>query len=711
LNYYNPNHDIKFGPDISNGEIDFIKLANSIWRGKFFILFCVFLFVLGAEFYIRHIVVSLYSATASIALEEGQPKKILTDIESVTSNGPISDVGINTELEVLRSRNLVKQLIDKLDLTSEATFNPYLREPTSFDRFSSQIIAIFGAAPKEPKSIPSPKKMYSSVVNNVLNSMQFSNIPNTRVINISVKSSDGALSVLIANTMAELYIENQVQVKLDVLANATEFLSTRTSELKHDFEKLKSELANFSNQSELSNSSVLESHENQLRDLRTRILEATDLALEKKNMRTTLKSLRKVGDLKVFINKADDFRLNRGMSRYRNNRISIDDLNFEIDRFLINIDAEIKREQNQLLALQESEAILASQIERQSQELIILQQLERETEAARLLYESFFRRSLEMNVQLGLEAADGRLLSKAYQNIPSGPIKSQILLKFVILGFLLGAGLVLLKEIRFSGFRSINELYNNGGHNILASIPLVPKKYKESIIPYLKNKPNSVVSEAVRNLRTSILMSKSDQIPKVIMLTSSVPKEGKSVLTFALAQNMIGLGKRVLLIESDIRRRVHSIDIDRSKTVSLIDLLLGNKKFKDVNLFVEDFGFDILTASRSDVNAADLFSSQRFSKFLTELRDHYDYILLDSPPVLAVPDARLLGANADANIYIVEWNKTTRAQLNQGLEMFSSVGVNITGLVLNQVNAKKLKTFGYISSYGYNAYGSEYYDS
>ena len=72
---------------------------------------------------------------------------------------------------------------------------------------------------------------------------------------------------------------------------------------------------------------------------------------------------------------------------------------------------------------------------------------------------------------------------------------------------------------------------------------------------------------------------------------------------------------------------------------------------------------------------------------------------------------RLLGANADANIYIVEWNKTTRAQLNQGLEMFSSVGVNITGLVLNQVNAKKLKTFGYISSYGYNAYGSEYYDS
>jgi capsular exopolysaccharide synthesis family protein len=195
------------------------------------------------------------------------------------------------------------------------------------------------------------------------------------------------------------------------------------------------------------------------------------------------------------------------------------------------------------------------------------------------------------------------------------------------------------------------------------------------------------------------------------MLTSSVPKEGKTILSFALAQNMVGLGKRILLIEADIRRRVHSVEIDRDNTVALLDLVAGDKKWKEVSLYVEELGFDILTATRSDKNAADIFASQRFSELLTELREYYDYIIIDSPPVLAVPDARLIGAISDANIYVVEWNKTTGAQVDQGLDMLSSIGVNTIGLVLNQIDPHKTKTYGYTGSYGYGAYGSEYYES
>ena len=140
-----------------------------------------------------------------------------------------------------------------------------------------------------------------------------------------------------------------------------------------------------------------------------------------------------------------------------------------------------------------------------------------------------------------------------------------------------------------------------------------------------------MVSEAVRNLRTSILMSNLNQVKQVIMLTSSVPKEGKTILSFALAQNMVGLGKRILLIEADIRRRVHSVEIDRDNTVALLDLVAGDKKWKEVSLYVEELGFDILTATKSDKNAADIFASQRFSELLTELREYYDYIIIDSP--------------------------------------------------------------------------------
>lgn len=709
MNFYNPNHTPN--QRVSDGEIDLVKLAASLWRGKWIVLAFVLFCVCVADFYVRYVAVPLYPATAKIALKEHQPEKILTDIESLMSNGPITDSGINTELEVLRSRDLVGKLVDSLDLTNQPALDPFLREPRLSSQIRAQLFTLFGVASEKPKTPRSPEVVRSIVINSVLNTMAFSNTKNTRVINISVTTTEAALSVLMANKMATLYIENQIQIKLDALASATEFLSSRTSELKHDFEELKAELANFSSQSELVNPTVLKSQEIQLRDLRTRLWEKAEIVVEKTDTRTVLLSFREVGNLQALIKHADDFRLNRAISEYRNNKISLDGLNLQVEHFMLDNEVEAEREQKQLSALEASESILAKQIERQSQELIVLQQLERETEAARLLYESFFTRLLEMNVQLGLETADGRLLSTAIQRGPSSPIKSKILFLGGAIGLMMGASLVLFWELRFSGYRSVNELRDQSGYSVLSAVPLIPVRDRKNIISYLKTKPDSMVSEAVRNLRTSILMSNLNQVKQVIMLTSSVPKEGKTILSFALAQNMVGLGKRILLIEADIRRRVHSVEIDRDNTVALLDLVAGDKKWKEVSLYVEELGFDILTATRSDKNAADIFASQRFSELLTELREYYDYIIIDSPPVLAVPDARLIGAVSDANIYVVEWNKTTVAQVDQGLDMLSSIGVNTIGLVLNQIDPYKTKTYGYTGSYGYGAYGSEYYES
>jgi len=711
LNFYNPNDKHIPEPSISNREIDLIKLAASLWRGKWIILAFVLFGVCVADFYVRHIAVPLYPATAKIALKENPPEKILTDIESLMSNGPITDTGINTELVVLRSGDLVGKLVDSLDLINQPVFNPLLREPRLSSQIRTQLFTFFGVASEKPKTPRSPAEVRLIVINSVLSTMVFSNTRNTRVINISVTTTEAALSALIANKMATLYIENQIQIKLDALASATEFLSRRTSELKYDFEVLNTQLSNFSSQSELVNPDILKSQEIQLRDLRTRLGEKAETFVEKTETQTVLLSFREAGNLQALINHADDFRLNRAFSEYRNNQISLDGLNLQVELFMLDNEVEAEREQAQLSALEASESLLAKQIEWQSQELIVLQQLERETDAARLLYESFFTRLLEMNVQLGLETADGRLISTAIQSGPSSPIKSRILSYGGAIGLMMGASFVLFWELRFSGYRSVNELREQSGYSVLAAVPLIPVRERKNVISYLKTKPESLVSEAVRNLRTSIIMSNLNQVKQVIMLTSSVPKEGKTILSFALAQNMVGLGKRILLIEADIRRRVHSVEIDRSNTVALLDLVAGDKKWKEVSLYVEEFGFDILTASRSDKNAADIFASQRFSELLTELREYYDYIIIDSPPVLAVPDARVIGAISDANIYVVEWNKTSSAQVDQGLEMLSSIGVNTIGLVLNQIDSRKTKTYGYTGSYGYGAYRSEYYES
>ena len=709
MNFHNPNHTPS--QSISEGDIDLVKLAASLWRGKWIVLVFVLFCVVFANFYFKYVSVPLYPATTKIALKENQPEKILTDIESLMANGPITDMGINTELEVLRSRDLIGKLVDSLDLTNQPDFNPLLQEPRLSNQIKTQLFDFFGVVSDKPKISRSPEEVRSIAISSVLNVMAFSNTKNTRVINISAMTSKPDLSVRMANKMAKLYIESQIQFKFEAIASATEFLSSRTSELKNDFDELKTELANFSSQSELVSPTILKSLEIQLRDMRTRLMEKAEIIAKKSDRRTSLQSFIEADNLPGLIKYVDDFRLNQAFSDYKSNKLSLDSLNMQIEQFMLKDDVELEREQKQLSALETSESLLTKQIERQSKELLVLQQLKREAETAGLLYESFFKRLQEMNVQLGLESADARLLSTATQSGPSIPIKSKILALGGFIGLLIGASLILYWELRFSGFRSVNELRDKSGYSVLAGVPLIALRDRKNAISYFKTKPNSMVSEAVRNLRTSILMSNSDQDKKVIMLTSSVPKEGKTILTYALAQNMVGLGKRILLIEADIRRRDHSVKIDRNKTVSLLDLMMGHKEFKDVNLFLEELGFDILTATKSEMNAADLFASGRFPKLLTELREYYDYIIIDSPPVLSVPDARLISTLSDINIYIVKWNKTTRAQVDQGLDMISSIGVKTIGLVLNQINSNKAKTYGYTGSYGYDTYGSKYYES
>ena len=709
MNFHNPNHTPS--QSISEGDIDLVKLAASLWRGKWIVLVFVLFCVVFANFYFKYVSVPLYPATTKIALKENQPEKILTDIESLMANGPITDMGINTELEVLRSRDLIGKLVDSLDLTNQPDFNPLLQEPRLSNQIKTQLFDFFGVVSDKPKISRSPEEVRSIAISSVLNVMAFSNTKNTRVINISAMTSKPDLSVRMANKMAKLYIESQIQFKFEAIASATEFLSSRTSELKNDFDELKTELANFSSQSELVSPTILKSLEIQLRDMRTRLMEKAEIIAKKSDRRTSFQSFIEADNLPGLIKYVDDFRLNQAFSDYKSNKLSLDSLNMQIEQFMLKDDVELEREQKQLSALETSESLLTKQIERQSKELLVLQQLKREAETAGLLYESFFKRLQEMNVQLGLESADARLLSTATQSGPSIPIKSKILALGGFIGLLIGASLILYWELRFSGFRSVNELRDKSGYSVLAGVPLIALRDRKNAISYFKTKPNSMVSEAVRNLRTSILMSNSDQDKKVIMLTSSVPKEGKTILTYALAQNMVGLGKRILLIEADIRRRDHSVKIDRNKTVSLLDLMMGHKEFKDVNLFLEELGFDILTATKSEMNAADLFASGRFPKLLTELREYYDYIIIDSPPVLSVPDARLISTLSDINIYIVKWNKTTRAQVDQGLDMISSIGVKTIGLVLNQINSNKAKTYGYTGSYGYDTYGSKYYES
>ena len=188
------------------------------------------------------------------------------------------------------------------------------------------------------------------------------------------------------------------------------------------------------------------------------------------------------------------------------------------------------------------------------------------------------------------------------------------------------------------------------------------------------------------------------------MSTSSVPGEGKTTQSLALAQNLAGLDKKVLLVEGDVRKRVFAEYFGIKNENGLIAVLQGDSALDEAVVFQDVLQTDVLMSERPRSNAADIFSSQAFKDFLNDARDIYDYIVIDTPPVLAVPDARIIGKLVDATIYTVRWDFTTQRQVTEGLKSLANVRVPVTGLVLGQVDLKGQKKYGYGEGIGF--YGS-----
>jgi capsular exopolysaccharide synthesis family protein len=374
---------------------------------------------------------------------------------------------------------------------------------------------------------------------------------------------------------------------------------------------------------------------------------------------------------------------------------------------------DLARATDQQAALIRSQESLAEQIARQGDDLIQLQQLTREAEASGTLYEYFLSRLKETSAQQGIQQADSRLLSAAViPNTPTAPRKTLVMVMCLVLGVMLGAGLVLIREAMKNSFRTARELEDMTGVVVMGQIPLIPGKARKDILTYMRTKPTSAAMEAIRNLRTSVLLSNVDNPPQVIISTSSVPGEGKTTNSLALAMNLVGIGKSVLLIEGDIRRNTLSEYFPKSESgKGLVSLLSGAAKIDEVLVRHEDIGLSLIMGEKSSINAADLFMSDSYRQFLREMRETFDYIIIDTPPVLVVPDARIISQTADAVLFTVKWNDTSRGLVDEAIQMFSSVNQKVAGLILSQVDGEEMKRYGgKYGGYGSGAaYGAKYY--
>ncbi|NVK45149.1 MAG: polysaccharide biosynthesis tyrosine autokinase [Rhodobacteraceae bacterium] len=677
--------------------LDLGAMLRTLWRKKLWILASVILATALGAFYAYKVVVPKYRATSVVLLDTAQDQ--LVDLGAVLPSLGSESEAINTEVEVLKSRRLLERVVTAADLTQDPEFNGALR-PLSFKaRFKNFVT---GAT----RPTPTQEQQVTGAVNALLARISVRNLPKTYILQITLETENAAKSAMLADTMAEQYILYQMDVKFEATRDASEWLTSRVADLQIELEQAEARLAEFSSNSEVVSIETVQALERQLKELRDRLQTmraslVTDTeqlnALENAQDATPEEKIALAGDPRL----ETIFRENGAGPAF--------DARF---RQILNLaDIQVQRSQTQIEALMTSINAREADIARQSDELIQLQQLTREAEASRLLYEYFLSRLKETSAQEGIQRADSRILSNAVlPTFPSEPRKTLILAMSIMLGGLIGIAGVLLWEMRKNGYRLPEELEEDTGLPVMGQLPLLPTSNRREALEYLSMKPTSSAAEAVRNLRTSILLSSMDKTPKVIMLSSALPGEGKTTVSFALAQNFVGLGKKVLLIEGDIRRRVFSQYLDVKDAKGMMSVLSGETTLTDAAIHDPVLGADILISEQTDANAADILSSQQFKTFLETAREAYDIVIIDTPPVLVVPDARVVAQLVDTLLFTVHWDKTSKTQLANALRMFDTVGVRINGLVLNQIDPKGMREYGYGDSYGaYGAYGSKYY--
>lgn len=690
---------IALGRDGQSDDIELSAILGTIWRGRYLVCLIAALAVLAGGCYAYILAEPRFRSTAVVIMQTRQDP--IVDLQGVMGGLTGETVEVNSEVEVLRARGLMERVVERLDLANDPEFNAALRPETWLERAIAIEGSPFGSeADRKP---PNPARVRDATVSALIERVTIRNVPNSLVFDVTVETASAEKSALLADTIVELYILNQLEVKFEATEQAKVWLADRLADLQRQLELAEASVSAFNATTDLVSVEALRGLDRQLKEQRDRIAGLEVTRAQAQAQLVLVRSARTRADQAAV---AGDAQLTNMLLQAETDAAAGRAFDARFRQLSNRADLEAVRLDQQITVLRSAEASLQEQIGRQSEDLITLQQLTREAEATRQLYEYFLTRFKETSAQQGIQQADSRILSGAV--VPSAaasPRKSLILVMSGVVGLMIGVGVVLWREAAKRGFQNARDIETVTGLAVLGQIPRISARTRKRTLAYLSDKPNSMAAEAVRNLRTSLLLSTFDGQPQVIVLASALPGEGKTTNAVALAQNIGTMGRKVLFIEADIRRRILDQYLDKMPEQGIVSVLSGETSLDDAIHKSASLKADVLVADKTMSNPSDLFSSEPFEALIRTLRNRYDTIIIDTPPVLIVPDARIIAQSADTVLFTVKWETTSREQVEDGLDMFRSGKASIGGIILSQIDTRRMRRYG--GAYG--AYASGYY--
>jgi succinoglycan biosynthesis transport protein ExoP len=708
-------------------QADVREVLRTINRRKWLILLVVAA-VVGIAAGVLSQLTPRYTATTLVMLDTRKTK--VTDVEAVVS-GLTTDVpALQSEVELLRSRTMMGRVVDKLNLVQDPEFNGRLRGSLMRDlRARLGVDALF-PRPAAP-SVSAAELERSSVVDALLGRTTV--VPRGRsfVIAISAESADRVKAARIANTLADFYIVDQLETKFEATRRASAWLEDKLGDLRSQVQTAERAVAQYRERNRLTETRDSNVVVQQLGELNSQLTLARAQSAEKAARlrqleemiasRTATDSVAEVlqnpliqrlreQEAELARREADlSARYGANHPRMVNIKAEAADLQGKIAGEIRKITAALGNEVRVARVREQSLQSQLNTLERQAGDLgragVELRQLEREAQSSRTLYENFLNRFKETSQQQDIQQPDARVISQAV--VPSSasyPRSTLILAMAFVAGIVLAAALVVMLERMDAGFRSVAQIEDKTGHATLGAVPFIGgalRGAKSSPHNYIVSKPASSFGEALRSVHTALLLNTVDTPAKVMMVTSSVPGEGKSTFCLSLARllAMGGQRRRVVLVDLDLRRPMLEKSLGIKAKAYVDEYILGTRPLEDVIGIDEKTNLHYVCARPKTSTPVELLESDKMRQFIEALSRSYDVVMLDTPPVLAVADARVVSTIADYVVFLVRWEKTPREVVLHALKLISEGGKRI-GVALNQVNVRKQGYYGY-GDYGY----------
>ncbi len=687
----------------------------------------------------------IYDATGSIAINKSDPA-LLNFKDSPNGAVDYSDpTDLDTEVRILKSDLLALQVIKQLNLDKRTEFGGNGQIPSP------------NAIPLTTDSLQPDSQRTTDLLASFKGRLRVALEPNTRIVDIHFRSPDRELAAHVVNTLISTYIEQNFKTRFESTMQTSDWLSKQLVDLQMKVETSQEKLVKYQKEHEILG---IDEKQNittsKLDELNKELTSAESDRMAKESFYTLVQAADADTAAAAALSSGAGSNLSTASSNLLEKlREQQADLKIQVAQLatqfgpaypkltqlngqLKEVDAQLQAEMKKVVARVRSDYLAALQREtmlrdaltKQKQEANKLNEsaieytlLKRDVETNRALYEGLLEKLKEAGVSAGLRSNNIRNVDAA--RVPSEPVEPNVprnLAFALALGLTTGIGLAFLLEGVDNTVRTPEQAQAISALPSLGIIPMGSKgpndsnsrqrlslaSTKEPVELVTQSRPQSQMAESYRALRTSLLLTSLGAPPKVILVTSALPQEGKTTTSINTAIVLAQKGTRVLLIDADLRRPSIHKALNIGTKMGLSNVLTGNATMGQATVRSTILPtLFVLPAGPPPPNPAELLASAQMKDALAELREQYDHIVIDTPPILSVTDAVVMSIRADTVLLVIRSGQTTKQALRRSRDILMQVNARVSGILMNAVD---LRSPDYQYCYEYQGkYGHRYY--